>query len=390
MKPVAALPLDHWLQVLWDARGSDLLLVGGSPPCIRVDGDLRPLGGSNDLSGDDIDAAVQSLLTPEQLVAFKSHQDVDFSFTWQSHARIRASAFTQRGETALALRMIPVDIPSFDALGLPSTMDNLVNLARGLILITGPTGSGKSTTLASMVDRINESRAAHIMTIEDPVEFLHQRKRSIVTQREVGVDSPSFQRALRSALREDPDVLLLGEMRDLESIQIALTMAETGHLVLATLHTNDASQAIDRIVDVFPSWRREQIRDQFSASLTAICAQRLVKRTEGGRIAAFEVLIANGGVRNIIRDGKTNQLYNAMTIYGDEGMQTLEMHLAELVDIGAITHETALSTSVRPDQLNRLIERNKQQRQRPDARARGSKLRATYTVPDSDEPAIAG
>ena len=242
-----------WLEIMWDQKGSDLLLAGGSAPRIRVDGKLRPIEGVPILLGDQIDTMVRTLLTREQQEVLNVEQDVDFAFSWLDRARLRGSAFTQRGETALALRMIPSAIPSFAELGLPSTAEWLANLPRGFVLVTGPTGSGKSTTLASVIDRINESRACHILTIEDPVEYVHHHKLSAVTQREVGLDSPSFDRALRSALREDPDVLLVGEMRDIESIQIALTMAETGHLVFATLHTNDAPQAIDRIIDVFPA-----------------------------------------------------------------------------------------------------------------------------------------
>ena len=296
--------ISPWLQILWDQGGSDLLLAGGSSPRIRVDGKLRPVEGAAVMSGEEIDVIVRSLLDPTQIAIFEENLDVDFSFSWHDRARLRASAFTQRGQTALALRMIPTRIPTFEELGLPPIAEWLATLPRGLVLVTGPTGSGKSTTLASIIDRINEIRSQHILTIEDPVEYLHYHKMSAVTQREIGMDSPSFDRALRSALREDPDVLLLGEMRDTESIQMALTMAETGHLVFATLHTNDAAQAVDRIIDVFPDWRQDQIRVQLSASLGAIIAQRLVPKIGGGRVAAFEVLVANHPVRNLIREGQ--------------------------------------------------------------------------------------
>jgi twitching motility protein PilT len=344
-----------WLQILWDQGGSDLLLAGGSAPRIRVDGKLRPLEGAPVLSGVEIHALVESLLDPAQLTIFEEHQDVDFAFSWQDRARLRASAFTQRGETALALRMIPTKIPSFNELGLPPFAEQLAKLPRGLVLVTGPTGSGKSTTLASIIDRINETRSQHILTIEDPVEFLHHHKMSAVTQREIGLDSPSFDRALRSALREDPDVLLLGEMRDIESIQIALTMAETGHLVFATLHTNDAAQAVDRIIDVFPDWRQDQVRVQLAASLGAIIAQRLIPKVGGGRVAAFEVLIANHPVRNLIREGKSNQLMNVMTTSQADGMCTMESSLATLIRGDVISYEDALEVSAHPKEIARAI-----------------------------------
>jgi len=347
--------ISPWLQILWDQRGSDLLLAGGSAPRIRVDGRLRPLEGAPILSGTEIHNLVVTLLDPAQIEIFEEHQDVDFSFSWEDKARLRASAFTQRGETALALRMIPTVIPSFLELGLPAAADRLAALPRGLVLVTGPTGSGKSTTLASIIDRINETRSQHILTIEDPVEYLHFHKKSAVTQREIGLDSPTFDRALRSALREDPDVLLLGEMRDIESIQMALTMAETGHLVFATLHTNDAAQAVDRIIDVFPDWRQDQVRIQLAASLGAIVAQRLIPKIGGGRVAAFEVLIANHPVRNLIREGKSNQLMNVMTTNQAEGMRTMESSLATLINADVITYEDALEVSTHPKEIARAL-----------------------------------
>jgi twitching motility protein PilT len=340
---------------MWDQKGSDLLLAGDSAPRVRVDGKLRPVEGAPLLTGAQIHELVRPLLTSGQLETLETSQDVDFAFSWLDRARLRGSAFTQRGETALALRMIPSRIPSFDDLGLPTTAEWMANLPRGFVLVTGPTGSGKSTTLASVIDRINETRACHILTIEDPVEYVHHHKLAAVSQREVGLDSPSFDRALRSALREDPDVLLVGEMRDIESIQIALTMAETGHLVFATLHTNDAPQAIDRIIDVFPAWRQEQTRVQLSASLGAIIAQRLIPRVGGGMVAAFEVLIATNPVRNLIREGRSNQLLNVMTTNQKEGMRTLETSLAELIAAGTVTYEDALEVSAHPKELARAL-----------------------------------
>jgi twitching motility protein PilT len=308
------------------------------------------------LTGQEINDIAQPLLTAEQRMIFGEQLDVDFSFSYLDRARIRGSIFTQRGETALALRLIPSKIPSFDELGLPFAAEMISDLPRGFVLVTGPTGSGKSTTLASMIDRINTKRACHILTIEDPVEYVHNHKMSAVSQREVGLDSPSFDRALRSALREDPDVLLIGEMRDIDSIQIALTMAETGHLVFATLHTNDAPQAIDRIIDVFPAWRQEQTRVQLAASLSAIVAQRLVPKIGGGMVAAFEVLIATNPVRNLIREGRSNQIANVMFTNTKEGMQTLESSLATLINEEVISYEDGLGVSGHPKELARALE----------------------------------
>lgn len=350
------LSMDHWLGILWEHGGSDLLLSGGSAPRIRVDGKLRPVEGAATLTGEQVDAIARPLLSPSQEATFEELLDVDFSFSYRDRARIRGSIFTQRGQTALALRLIPKVIPTYEQLGLPFAADMIANLPRGFVLVTGPTGSGKSTTLASIIDRINTTRACHILTIEDPVEYEHNHKMAAVSQREVGLDSPSFDRALRSALREDPDVLLIGEMRDIDSIQIALTMAETGHLVFGTLHTNDAPQAVDRIIDVFPAWRQEQTRVQLASSLSAIVAQRLVPKIGGGMVAAFEVLIATNPVRNLIREGRSNQLTNVMFTNSKEGMQTLENSLAIMVNEGVITYEDAMANTAHPKELVRTLE----------------------------------
>jgi twitching motility protein PilT len=356
MSDQATRPIDPWLQELWEKGGSDLLLSNGSPPRIRVDGKLRPIEGAAVLTGDQIDDLAKPLLTDGQRMIFDEQLDVDFAFSWGNKARIRGSIFTARGQTALALRVIPTRIPSFEELGLPYAANWVAEQPRGFVLVTGPTGSGKSTTLASIVNKINEDRACHILTIEDPVEYVHNHKTSAVNQREVGLDSPSFDRALRSALREDPDVLLIGEMRDIDSIQIALTMAETGHLVFATLHTNDAPQAIDRIIDVFPAWRQEQTRVQLAASLCAVVAQRLVPRIGGGMVAAFEVLIATHPVRNLIREGRSNQLQNVMFTNTKEGMQTLENSLAALIVDNVVTYEDAMTITAHPKELIRTLE----------------------------------
>ncbi len=351
-----SLIIDPWMQKLWDQGGTDLLLSGDSPPRIRVSGKLRPLEDAPILNDREIRDIADQVLTPGQKDTFREFLDVDFAFSWSDKARVRGSVFTQRGQAALALRIIPNRIPTFEELGLPWAANWVSEQPRGFVLVTGPTGSGKSTTLASIVNRINEQRACHILTIEDPVEYVHHHKTSAVSQREVGLDSPSFDRALRSALREDPDVLLIGEMRDIDSIQIALTMAETGHLVFATLHTNDAPQAIDRIIDVFPAWRQEQTRVQLAASLSAIIAQRLIPRIDGGLVAAYEVLIATHPVRNLIREGRSNQLQNVMFTNTQEGMQTLESNLAKLIVDGVITYEDAMATTAHPKELVRTLE----------------------------------
>src|SRR5947208_14194154 len=270
------------LQAVWDRKGTDLHLTAGSAPLIRVDGQLRPLEGAAVLSSAETEQLVVALLNEEQQRSLAGSHEIDFSFNWEGRARFRGNAFVQRGAISLALRLIPFEIPTFDELGLPETVRRFVDLPQGFVLVTGPTGGGKSTTLASMIDRINSERRCHVLTIEDPIEYVHDHKLAAVNQREVGSDTPSFEAALRSALREDPDVLLVGEMRDLESIQTALTIAETGHLVFATLHTNDTAQALDRVVDVFPGDRQDQIRVQLANTLTAVVHQRLLPKLDGG------------------------------------------------------------------------------------------------------------
>ena len=340
------------LQAVWDRKGTDLHLTAGSAPLIRVDGQLRPLDSHAVLTADDTEQLVMTLLNDDQRHSLASSHEVDFSFNWQERARFRGNAFMQRGAVSLALRLIPFEIPTFDELGLPDTVRRFVDLPQGFVLVTGPTGGGKSTTLASMIDRINSERRCHVLTIEDPIEYVHDHKLAAVNQREVGSDTPSFEAALRSALREDPDVLLVGEMRDLESIQTALTIAETGHLVLATLHTNDSAQALDRIVDVFPSDRRTQIQVQLAHVLSGVVYQRLLPRPDGGLIAAFEVMVGNAAVRNLVREGKTKQLRNVITTNQGEGMRTLEVSLNELVRGGLVDPEVARAASLYPGELD--------------------------------------
>ena len=285
--------MESLMLALWDCKGSDLLITPGSAPILRLDGDLVRLDDQPHLTPADTERLLESILTGRQLEEFRARKELDFSFSWRDQARFRVNAFRQRGSVAIALRMIPYALPDFDDLRLPEVVRGLTQLPQGLVLVTGATGSGKSTTLASMIDAINSTRPCHILTIEDPIEYVHRHKVAAVNQREVGEDTESFARGLRSALREDPDVLLIGEMRDLETIQTALTIAETGHLVFATLHTNDSAQAIDRIVDVFPGDAQAQIRVQLSNALQAVVYQRLLPQVGGGRVAAFEVMLAS-------------------------------------------------------------------------------------------------
>jgi twitching motility protein PilT len=295
--------------------------------------------------------SLDHLLDADQRAQLETDRDFDFAFSF-GPSRFRVNAFFERGRPTIALRLLSNLIPTFDDLGIPAPVRELTKLKQGLILFTGPTGSGKTTSMAAMIEGVNATRPCHIITIEDPIEFLHPNKQSVVHQREVGVDTQSFERALRAALREDPDVVLVGEMRDPESIAITLTLAETGHLVLSSLHTNDAPQALDRIVDVFPAERQAQIRLQLASTLAGIVAQRLVPRIGGGRIAAFEVLLATPAVSNLVREGKTRHLRNAMQMALGAGHQTLEMSLNALVAAGVITQETAVATAFVPHEVD--------------------------------------
>jgi len=342
--------LDRYLLELVEQRGSDLHLTAGAPPLLRIDGELRPLDHPS-LDAEAVEAIVMDTLTTELVERLRINKTVDFAFGWEDQARFRANVFTQRGSYAMAVRFIPYAIPTMDSLGLPAIAGDLVQRHQGLVLVTGPTGSGKSTTLASMIGWINQNRPLHILTIEDPLEYVHRHERGIVNQRELGPDAETFPDALRSALREDPDVVLIGEMRDLDTIRTCLTIAETGHLVFATLHTNDTAQAIDRIVDVFPAEQQTQIKVQLANALQAVIYQRLVPRPDGGRVAAFEVLAANNAVRNLILEGKTRQLRNQITTGQQDKMQTFEAHLNQLVREEVITFEDARSRSLYPKEL---------------------------------------
>ena len=339
------------LQATVQSGASDLHLTVGRPPTARRDGVLVSFENVAVLDNDEITRIVMTLVHGPKRDELAERNQVDFSFGIPGLGRFRANAFSQRNSMALALRVVPARVRTLEELGAPAACTTLLNRPYGLVLAVGPTGSGKSTTLAAMIDRINETRPVHILTIEDPVEYLHHHKVAMVNQREVGQDCNSFEEGLRSALREDPDVILLGEMRDLESIQIALSLAETGHLVFGTLHTNDASQALDRMVDVFPAEKRDQIQTMLAGALQGVNSQRLLALPTGGRVAAYEVLIANDAVRNLMREGKSRQLRNVVATGGSEGMQTIEMDLARLVAAGLIPLEVAQAASAYPNEI---------------------------------------
>jgi twitching motility protein PilT len=337
-------------------RGSDLHLAVGLPPCLRVDGEVMPLEGYEPLNGSEIRRMIFGILTQRQRERFESDLELDTSHSVPGMGRFRVNVFLQRDSLGAVMRVIPDTIVPLEMLGLPGPVAQFAELPRGLVLVTGPTGSGKSTTLASLVDIINQRKALHIMTVEDPIEFLHHHKRSIVNQREVGEDTHSFAQALKHVLRQDPDVILVGEMRDLETISTALTAAETGHLVFATLHTQDAPQSIDRVIDVFPPHQQQQIRVQLASALQGIvCQQLLPKAGMLGRTVAAEVLVATPAVRNLIREGKTHQIYSAMQAGAKFGMLTMDQSLAGLVRSGTVAMATAVERSSNEDDLRRLV-----------------------------------
>jgi len=350
--------LAELLQKVLQSGASDLHLTIGVPPQMRIDGELQPVG-TIPLQAADTKRLAYSVMTDSQKHAYEENWEIDFSFGIKELCRFRGNVYTQRGAVAAAFRVIPFEIRGFEALGLPAIISKLCDKPRGLILVTGPTGSGKSTTLAAMIDKINRERKEHIITIEDPIEFLHQHKGCIVNQREVNSDTKSFTSALRVALREDPDVVLIGEMRDLETVESALRIAETGHLTLATLHTNSAATTIHRVVDIFPSNQQSQIRAQLSMVLEGILCQSLIPRMSGsGRAMAMEILVPNPAIRNLIREDKVHQLYSAMQT-GQErfGMQTFNQSLAQLVITRQISKDDALLKSSNSEELDDLITR---------------------------------
>jgi twitching motility protein PilT len=344
--------LDAWLSLLHDAQGTDILLTAGSRPLLRVDGSLTQLENADALLSEEIEEIAAQLLD-DRGGNLRDRGEIDLTFSWRDSDRIRGNVFYQRNTCSISLRRIPMVIPTPLELGLPTALSSLLRNPSGLVLVTGPTGSGKSTSMASMVDVINRNRACHIVTVEDPIEYLHQNHRSAVSQREVGTDTDSFEMALKSVLREDPDVVLIGEMRDLESISSAVTIAETGHIVITTLHTNDSAQAIDRIIDAYPSDRRNQIQVQLSSTLLAVLYQRLVPRIGGGLIAAYELMVGTPAVRNLIREGKTRQLRNILSTHRTDGMQTIEQSLSQLIQEGLISYESALDASLYPQDIVR-------------------------------------
>jgi twitching motility protein PilT len=352
------LNIDDLLEQAVAHGASDLHVTVGTPPVLRLHGRLARIEGTETLDGEATRTMLYRILSSEQQKHLELNRQIDMAYEIPGVARFRVNIYFQRDTLGGAFRQIPQDIKSLEELGLPPSLHALTEKPRGLVLVTGPTGSGKSTTLAALIDEINRKRTDHILTIEDPIEFVHPHKRCVVNQREIGVDATGFADALRAALRQDPDVILVGELRDLETISTALTAAETGHLVFATLHTQSAPSTIDRIIDVFPSAQQEQVRVQIAASLQGIVTQTLLQTADGdGRVAALEVLFPDDAVRNLIRQAKVEQIYSVMQTSSGRGMQTLEQSLAELVLRRVITKEAALAASSRRDQLDALLER---------------------------------
>lgn len=343
------------LQLTVDSNASDLHIISGIPVTIRVDGELKSVPNSGVMTPQIIEAQLKQTLSSEQLDRLSVNKEIDFSLSFSEKARFRVNAYTQKGTFAIAFRRIPMEIPSIDSLGLPKILHGFTTLRQGFVLVTGPTGHGKSTTLASILGEVNKTRSAHIVTIEDPIEFVFRQEKSIISQREMKADTHSWQIALRSVLREDPDVVLVGEMRDYETIAAALTVAETGHLVFATLHTNSAAQTIDRIVDVFPDEQQSQVKLQLSNVLEAVFSQRLLPSIKGGRVVAYEVMLGTSAIKTAIREGKTHQIDSIIQTSLEAGMSTLERSLAKLVSEGKVSLDVAQSWSLRPEELNRFV-----------------------------------
>jgi twitching motility protein PilT len=343
------------MELIIQKNGSDIHLITKSPPMLRVHGELESVEGLTALTAEQAQMLIDPLMTKEQKDYVKVNKEIDFGYQYQDKGRFRINVYHQQGEIAAALRLIPAEIKTISDLMLPEIFHSFTKYKQGLILITGPTGEGKSTTLAALIEEINMTRGEHILTIEDPVEFIYQPKRSIISQREINRDTHSWSVSLRSALREDPDVVLVGEMRDFETISAALTVAETGHLVFGTLHTSSAAQTIDRIIDVFPASQQNQIRQQLAASLQAVVSQRLVPVTSGGRMAATEVMVAIPSVRNLIREEKIFQIDNIIQTSGEHGMMLMETSLLNMVQRGAVSKEVAIAYSFRPQEMKRLL-----------------------------------
>ena len=352
------LQIDEVLTAMVGTGASDVHLTTGSTPMVRVSGSLRPLDGFGTMSPESLRRTLYSILTQRQRETFETNLELDFSYSVRGLARFRVNLYQQRESIGAAFRVIPYEIKPLEDLGVPAVVSTFAGLPRGMVLVTGPTGSGKSTTLASIIDLANRTRADHIMTVEDPIEFLHRHKKSLINQREVGQDTHSFANALKHVLRQDPDIILVGEMRDLETISVALTAAETGHLVFATLHTQDAAQTIDRVIDVFPAHQQAQVRTQLAGAIQGVVCQTLCKKADGqGRVVATEVMIATPAIRNLVREGKTHQIYSAMQAGAQQGMHTLDQHLAELVKDGKITYEVGLEKCHHVEDFNRLTGR---------------------------------
>src|SRR5215212_2226099 len=355
----AANSIDELLERMVEANASDLHVTTGTPPAVRVRGEVERLEGFDSLSAEETQQLLYRILSSEQQKNLELNRQLDFSYSMPGLARFRVNVYFQRESIGAAFRLIPTELKTLEELGIPESLHVLAEKPRGLVLVTGPTGSGKSTTLAAIIDEINRNRSEHILTIEDPIEFLHRHKRCIVNQREIGPDATSFADALRAALRQDPDVILVGEMRDLETISTALTAAETGHLVFGTLHTQSAPSTIDRIIDVFPAEQQEQVRIQIANSLQGVVTQALLPTADGmGRIPALEILLPDDAVRNLIRQGKVEQIYSVMQTNTGRGMQTMEQSLGELIMRRTVELEVALSRSSRPGQLIGLLERS--------------------------------
>ena len=350
--------LDLMLRTLVDSGGSDLHLTVGAPPMIRVHGDLRPLPDYPRLTARDTAGLVHAVLSDTQWAQFEDEQEIDIAYSLSGLSRFRVNCFQQRNAYGSVMRAIPFEIKPLHELGIPSQIERFAYLPRGLVLVTGPTGSGKTTTLASLLDLANSTRRDHIVTIEDPIEFLHQHRRCIVNQREVGVDTAGFSGALKRVLRQDPDIILVGELRDLETVSTALTAAETGHLVLATLHTQSAAQTIDRVIDIFPPHQQQEVRAQLSTALQGVVTQALVKKSDGsGRTVVCEIMFATAAIRNLIREGKNHQIPSFMQSSGQDGMLTFDQHLAERVHQNAISYEQGLELCHSAEEYKRLAGR---------------------------------